>query len=82
MPRESSISSDDSSSLCSVCLGSGQVKDISENPNSSILIPCPFCGGYGRVPKKGGNNRKLKSYHLDQARKLKSLGILPNSDDV
>lgn len=71
MPRESSISNDDSLSTCSVCLGTGQVKDLSEDANSSTLIPCPFCGGYGRVPKRGGNNKKLKSYNLDQARKSK-----------
>ena len=72
MPRESSISNDDTRSICSVCMGTGQVKDLSEDTNSSTLISCPFCGGYGRVPKRGGNNKKLRSYNLDQARKVKA----------
>lgn len=72
MPRESATSSADLSIPCSTCLGTGQVKDVSETEDTFTLIPCPFCGGLGRVFRGRGNNKMLQIYNRDQKRKTKA----------
>ena len=82
MPRESTMSSADLSLPCSTCLGTGQVKDISDADETFTLITCPFCGGLGRILGGRGNNKMLKIYNSNQKRKAKARKTLLFSKSV
>ena len=82
MPRESAVSSADLSLPCPTCIGTGQVKDVSDTDETFTLITCPFCGGLGRILRGRGNNKMLKVHNSNQKRKEKARKALLFSKSV
>lgn len=72
MPRRTSVHQADSQSTCTMCGGTGQVPDPDDPrnhqpPGLGSMIPCPLCGGMGRIGAGQANPEAATAYRRRMA---------------
>jgi predicted RNA-binding Zn-ribbon protein involved in translation (DUF1610 family) len=65
MPRRRDMDASDSTVRCTLCAAVGQVPDPQ---NVAQFIPCPMCGGIGRVSPAARTAPEVRAYRRAIAR--------------